>query len=449
MQAEYITQLLNGKNYDEKLLAFIIELLPEMISTYGEEKTIIFLNEYTFVPRNYLGKNSGATNKDKKTIEFDWFAKNKHEALTLLIHEAGHAIGSLEAAKDHILMEGHLYRESFLNKLEEAVVSQKQDELEFGELNYIYAVINNYENGEDEHHNNFKTQPSQKYTINKVFYQNLMILLEKSRFLVNELMYEDSLEFKNKILERIIEIIKNTLNENELAILKDCIAVFVLNYSYRGDKTTIADYLKNQKNFDEEMSEEEYRNLLIQNFPKNIKYAKERQLFSRNIFKAVDDLCGITLNSLIRNFSNNKQSDLDNIIDACEYFAKIFSTSEQNSAKTEILKNLLVEKIKKLNPAIYYSFIDSEFSKDDFIDVFSKIISSNNFKRENLETIVFDKEKLKIYVGELSEYTIKKKPIYSKEEYVFEGVNDENTVPIGYEIELSVINKSNLHSKKY
>ena len=120
-----IRQLMSSKNCDEILIDYTIELLPEMISLFGKEKTIKFLNEYTFVPRSTIGVNS------------------------LLIHEAGHVIGSLETEKSHFLMEGFKYRESFLNKLEEAVVSQRQYELEFSDINYTYMTINNLENGED------------------------------------------------------------------------------------------------------------------------------------------------------------------------------------------------------------------------------------------------------------------------------------------------------------
>lgn len=109
-----------------------------------------------------------------------------------------------------------------------------------------------------------------------------MIILGKNSFLFNKLMYEDNPNIKNDILNRITENLKSILNENELTTLKDCINTFILNYSYHGDKTTIEDYLKNKKNFDNQMSEEEYKNLLIQNFPKNMKYAIERNLLVTN-----------------------------------------------------------------------------------------------------------------------------------------------------------------------
>ena len=336
-------------------------------------------------------------------------------------------------------MEGYKYRESFLNKIEEAVVSQKQDELEYGDTNYTYVTINNRENGEEFHLNDFKTQPSGKYTINKVFYQNLMMILGKNRYLIDTLMYADNIDSKNDILNRIIEITENTLNEKELTALKDCINVFTLNYSYHEDKTTVEDYLKNKKKFDEQLSEEEYKNLLVENFPKNTKYAIERHLLSKNIYESVDELCGITLDVIIRNFSDNEHNDFDNIKDTCEYFSKIYNTSDQNFEKTEILKELFIENVVKINPTIYY----------DFIDVFSKIIASNDFKQEYLDKMIYDKEKEIISIDELSNFAINKEPIYSDDVIVFGGQVFGNVKPIGYELKLSSVNKSDLQEKKY
>ena len=146
--AEQVYNILKLKGYSDELIKFAIELFPEMTKIFGEEKAIKFLKEYELIPRNRIGQNSGATYKDDKKIEFDWSSKNLHEALTLFIHEAGHAIGSLETDRDSFLMEGFEYREAFLNKIEEAVVSERQNEIEYGELNYDYIEINNGENGE-------------------------------------------------------------------------------------------------------------------------------------------------------------------------------------------------------------------------------------------------------------------------------------------------------------
>ena len=103
---EQIYYTLKSKGYPDKLIKFAIDLFPEMIKLFGEKKTIDFFKEYTLIPKNRIGQNSGATYKKEKKIEFDWSAKNLHEALTLFIHEAAHAIGSLETDKDSFLMEG-------------------------------------------------------------------------------------------------------------------------------------------------------------------------------------------------------------------------------------------------------------------------------------------------------------------------------------------------------
>ena len=262
-------------------------------------------------------------------------------------------------------------------------------------------------------------------------------------------MYADNIDSKNDILNRIIEITENNLNEKELTALKDCISVFTLNYSYHEDKTTVEDYLKNKKNFDEQLSEEEYKNLLVENFPKNTKYAIERHLLSKNIYESVDELCGITLDVIIRNFSDNEHNDFDNIKDTCEYFSKVYNTSAQNSEKTEHLKELFIENIVKVNPTIYYDFIGSEYTTNDFIDVFSKIIASNDFKQEYLDKMIYDKEKERISIDELSNFAINKEPIYSDDVIVFGGQVFGNVKPIGYELKLSSVNKSDLQEKKY
>ena len=196
------------------------------------------------------------------------------------------------------------------------------------------------------------------------------------------------------------------------------------------------------------MSEEEYKSLLTQNFPKNMKYAIERQLLSKNIFESIDDLCGITLDVIIRNFSNNEHSISDNIIDTCEYFSKIYNTSKQNSEKTENLKNLLIENIIKINPTIYYDFMESKYSVNDFIDVFSKIIASNDFEQEYLGQIIYDKEKSRIFIDESKSFTLNKEPIYPDGTIMFGVTIVGNVQPIGYQLNLSEVKKTDSYHKK-
>ena len=185
-------------------------------------------------------------------------------------------------------MEGFEYRESFLNKLEEAVVSEKQNELEYGELNYTYCTINNYENGEDFHQNDFRTQPTHKYTINNVFLKSIQILLGNNKDLITKMMFADSLEEKSRICNSIIKALEDKLSENDFFRLKDCINVFTLNYSYKGDKRTLLDYMKDDENFDDSLTREKYKELLKKNFPKNLKYCRERNLVNKNVSNIIN-----------------------------------------------------------------------------------------------------------------------------------------------------------------
>lgn len=315
---EQVYEILNLKGYSDKLIEFAIELFPEMTKLFGEEKTINFFKEYALIPRDRIGQNSGATYKKDKKIEFDWSSKNLHEALTLFIHEAAHAIGSLETDKDSFLMEGFEYREAFLNKIEEAVVSERQNEIEYGELNYTYVKINNYENDEDFHQNDFKTQPTHKYTINNVFYKNIQILLGNNRDLISRMMFADSLEEKSKICNNIFELLKVRLPENAFLKLKDCINVFILNYSYKGDKVTLFEYMKRDENFNDSMTREKYKELLIKYFPKNLKYCMDRNLMDKNIFSAIDDLCELTIDALYTRLLDTEYDKFSSIKEACE-----------------------------------------------------------------------------------------------------------------------------------
>lgn len=299
-------------------------------------------------------------------------------------------------------------------------------------------IINNLENGEDFHRNDFKTQPSHKYTINKVFYQNVMILLGADRVLINKLMYEDNLANKKDILEKIIKQLENTLTPEEFVLLHDCVTVFVLNYSYRGDKTTVVDYLKDKTNFDEKYSKEDHKRRLIQIFPKNLKYAVERHLLNRNIFTVIDDLCKISLNVLIRNFTVNKQNCFENIKTASEYFSKVYNTSDKNREQTELLKKQFIENVVKINENIYRDFMESGYTFDDFIDIFSRIIATRNFKEDDLSKMIYDKTGTKIFIDESTSFAINKDLVYSDDDYAF-GYIGENAEPIGYNLILSQI----------
>ena len=444
---EQVSKILNSKGYSNELIEFAIKLLPEMVKLFGKEKTIIFLREYTLIPRDRIGQNSGATYKEDKIIEYDWSSKNLHEALTLFIHEAGHAIGSLETDKDSFLMEGFEYREAFLNKFEEAVVSERQNEIEYGELNYTYVEINNYENGEEFHQNDFKTQPTQKYAINNVFYKNIQILLGNNRNLINKMMFADSLEEKNKICNNIIELLKDCLSEGAFFKLKDCINVFVLNYSYHGDKVTLFEYIKRDENFNDSMTREKYKELLVKHFPKNIKYCMDRNLMDKNIFSAVDDLCELTIDVLYNRLSDAEYDTFSSIKESCGYFSKIYNNSERLSVKTIKLKNSLIDKMKMLIPSLILKFNNVGFADEEIFEILTKIISRSDFKEVDLANIQINNNGIiSVNVSDSQQYLIQKNPIYPEGTVQFDDVVIGDVQPIKYEIILKENNQK--HAEK-
>lgn len=408
---EQVYKILNLKGYPKELIKWAGELFPEMTKLFGEEKVIKFFKEYELIPRDRIGKNSGATYRANKKIEFDWDCKNLHEALTVFIHEAGHAIGSLETDRDSFLMEGFEDKEAFLNKIEEAVVSERQNEIEYGELNYNYIVINNYENGEEFHQNDFKTQPTHKYAINNVFYKNIQILLGNDRDLINRMMFADSLEEKSKICNQIVELLKVQLSEDEFLKLKDCVNVFVLNYSYKGDKVTLSDYMQNDENFDDSMTREKYKELLIKYFPKNLKYCMDRNLTNKNIFSAVDDLCELTVDVLYARLEDTKYNKFSAIKEACEYFSKICNNSERLSTKTNQLKMSLIDKMNILEPSLIAKFNNAGFNDEEVLEILAKIISKADFKEDDLKKVQINNNGI-VSISNSHKYLIQKRPIY-------------------------------------
>ena len=433
--AEQVYNILKLKGYSDELIKFAIELLPEMTKIFGEEKTIKFFKEYELIPRNRIGQNSGATYKADKKIEFDWHSKKLHEALTLFIHEAGHAVGSLETNRESFLMEGFEHRESFLNKIEEAVVSERQNEIEYGELNYDYIEINNGENGEEFHQNDFKTQPTHKYTINNVFYKNIQILLGNNRDLINRMMFADNLEEKSEICNTIIGLLKTRLTEEEFLKLKDCVNVCVLNYSYKGDKETLFDYINNDKNFDDSMTKEKYKELLIKYFPKNIKYCMDRNLMKKNIFSAIDDLCELTVDALYTRLENTKYDKFFAIKEACEYFSKICNNNERLYTKTNQLKMSLIDKMNILEPSLIAKFSSAGFNDEEVFEILIKIISKLDFKEADLKNVQINNNGI-VSISNRHKYLIQKIPIYPEGAFAFGNVILGNAQPIGYKIAL-------------
>jgi len=432
---EKVNKVLQEKGFSDELIKYALKLLPEMIKIFGEEKIIKFFKEYQFSPIDENTKDSeyygycGATNRKTKKIEFFWKEKNLSEALTVFLHEAGHAIGHLETNEDSFLMEGYNMRENFLAKLEEAIVSERSDEIEFGELDYRYMEMWNPENGEIFHKNDFKTQPTAQYPINMVFYRNLQILLGNNRNLMNKMMFADNLEEKNKICNEIIELLKTQLSEEQFLKLKDCVNVCVLSYRNHGYKKTIYDKIKLAT---ESGEKERYKKLLITNFPKNIKYCFDRSLEKKNIFSAIDDLCELTVDVLTERLEDNNYDEFSSVKETCEYFTKIYNNNESLSAKSSQLKKSLMDKINLTEPELISTFYNNDFNDTDVFKTLIPIISTSDFKEKDLKD--FQIKDNSVIISNKEKYYIAKEAIYSNPSELTAIIMGEK--PIGYKIEL-------------
>lgn len=434
MNNDELKILLKSKGYSDSLIDWAIKFYPVMCDYFGYENTIKFFNEYNLIPRDKIGSNSGATYKDKKIISFDWQMKNFHEALTLFIHEAAHAIGGLEISYDKMIMEGHKYRESFLAKLEEGFVSDKQNEMEYGELNYTYVTINTFDDKDEFHKNDFKTQPSHKYTINNVYYRALQLLLGVNNNLLYQSMFAGTKEEKEYYYNNAISFLKEQL-EDEFLILIDCVCTLTLNYSYHGDTVNILDYLRNSDDFKSEESKKDYISRLKEEFPKNFLYAEKRDLFGKSIFDSVDDLCLLTLNVLINRLENNEYDSFFAIKEACIYFTKISNNSDKLTEKTNELQVVLLKKVNELFPQLTNIDIkEYNMTEDDMFKLITQIISLSKFSDKNCNVSFSYSNKdnlLKFLINDSDIYSIKKVNIYSDEEISF-----GTPIPIGYDIVL-------------
>ena len=262
-------------------------------------------------------------------------------------------------------------------------------------------------------------------------------------------MYADSLEEKGKICSSIIELLKGQLSENEFLKLKDCINVFVLNFSYSEDKITLFEYMKNDENFNDSMTREKYKELLIKHFPKNIMHCMDRNLMDKNIFSAIDDLCELTMDVLYSRLSDNEYDKFSSIKGTCEYFAKIYNNNERLSAKTNQLKNTLIDKIKMLAPSLISEFNNIGFDDNEAFEILTKIISRVDFKETDLENIQINNNGIvSVTVSDGHQYLIQKIPIYPDDSLFFGNTILGNVQPIKYEVILKEDLKKQVEKEK-
>ena len=408
MSIDDLKKLLLEKGYSKDLIEMAVSFYPIMCDYFGYENTIDFFKTYTLIPREHIGDNSsGATYKPEKKVVFDWQCKNLHEAITLFIHEAAHAIGSLSISSDHMLMEGAISLESFFSKLEEGLVSDKENEMKFGELSYEYQTINSYDD-EEFHKNNFKSQ-SPKYTINGLYYRVFQLLLGPNSNLLFKNMFAKEVKEKEYYYNMAISFLKSQLSEEEFLIIKDCACVLTLNFPYSPGPMIPLQHNK-------EFNTMEGRIVYERVFPKNLLYARDRNLLDKSIFDSVNDLCYLALNVLIRRLNSSEYDGFSAIKEAATYLVKVANNDDKLQEKTHELKRILLMKISEKIPEL--ANIDLEkcgLTEDDKITILTQIISLASFSRETFNKVVIEyyKDSLHISINNCENYMLKKEPIYS------------------------------------
>ena len=375
-----LKELLVNKGFDDLLIDFALKFYPIMCKNFGTERTDWLFKEYTFVPNNKFGAASGSADVNNRVIRFDWIAKNFHEANTLFIHEAGHATGCFAIEDDsNMLMEGYYYRESFFFFIEEALVSELQNQIEFGDVNYYNATINTFDE-EEFHQNDFKSQGN-KYTVYCAYYKLLKLLLGENEILFNKNKFAQSEEEASDAFNSGLKYIQNQLTKEEYLVLKDSIAVLIMNFSYSGNAQTFLERLNSETN------KEEYTANTKKLFPKTFSYCSERNLLGRKIFDSIDDLCNLTIDVLIRRLNDENYDSFLAIKQASKYLVEVGNNSEKLKQKTNELKSLLLKRISLAIPNLQLPNLEIYgFDMEEKIDIITKIISLPEF--DNLNAVV-------------------------------------------------------------
>ena len=399
MNSIELKQVLSEKKYPEGFINDVILFYPLMVKCYGEEKVDKFLREWEYIFINKLG-SSGNTYRDRKQISINLYYAEElwnERLITALFHELGHALGTLEITGDTILHQGH-GNENFFVKMDEAVVSDFQDNIMFGQLSYGYYNDNigfKCRGGKNNWH---------KYPFEKLYYNVFKILLGDKRNLIEDLMYEtDEREKLNKFND-IVEELKYSLDEQEFGILLDSCILLILNHGYgetlnetRAEKK-INDYLREDYNYNKERlkNDSEKQNFEIEfnnyinNFyrkywMKSIEYAKKRNIIGTDIFTQSDKLCSMVADHLIKKSDDLDSIDFSTIKEISEYLVKIDNRNVEQE-KRDYLINVLISYLDKLN-IVFDKEIEQLYSREDLLGAIAKVIAIKNLNLENINSM--------------------------------------------------------------
>lgn len=401
MQKNELVELCKMKKYPEFFSRDLISLYPYMVKYFGQEVIDKFLIEWKYSIVNNIGA-SGTTYRDKKEITVNEYSHNlfwAHRIITATIHEVGHALGTLKIYTNTFLSDGNEFNDDFFTKMEEAVVSDYQDDLFRGELQYDYPEKYNFKCRGDIHH-------IEDYAVEKLYYTVFKIILSDKKDLFIKMMYEKDLNKKKEIFDEIMFIINEKLNPSQVKCLIDSCSILIYNHGYlpidaekkyldkrslRREQLYKANYIMVTSG---ETSLEEYNkefNIWFQTIYDD-KYKKVKQYVDSNgisnvgISEQCDTLCEMTIDYLIEQLEKMQNFDFETIKSTCIYFSKINNKSEKLNVKSQKLRKLLYMNLTRLE-FTFCEEIRNGFSSEELINIIIKLISINNITFATLSAL--------------------------------------------------------------
>lgn len=395
MEISKLTELCE-KKYPTYFYKDLISLYPYMIKCYGEEAIDNFLEEWTYKLVNRIGA-SGTTCRESKTIEVNEYNKFlwDYRIITATIHEVGHALGTLKIDTDDFLSDGDNLND-FFTKMDEAVVSDYQDDLLSGQLQYNYTDNYNFKCRGDVLH-------IEGYAVEKMYYNIFKIILGEQKNLITKMMYEKDLNKKKEIFDEIILIISEKISLRQLKCLIDSCAILIYNHGYHMSDANkkYEDRRKERReslykmNYDlvtsgevsvEEFNEEFdswFQSIYDDKYKRVREYVNKYNIEHVTITQQCDKLCEMTVDYLIDQLNKMNDFSFDLIKSACIYFSKIDNKTYRVKDKSKTLKKLLYQHLSKIDFNISQE-LQNEFSEEELTEIIIKLFSINEI---NLDTL--------------------------------------------------------------
>lgn len=404
MELTKLIEICKQKEYPEEFSHDLVCMYPFMVKKYGYEAIDRLLTEWKYVFSNKVGA-SGNCDRNKREIGvnlYNWGYNPIHlyRVVTATIHEVGHALGTLDFSDTSFLNDGKDNNDDFFTKMDEAVVSDYQDELLVGELEYNYSNDYNFKcRGDLEHYDN-------NYPIEKFYLNVFKILLGNDASLIEKMMYDQNKSHKKEFFEKIVQTLNSKLSDSQFKELINSCALLIYNHGYYG---LYSDSFYEQRkearrkqlydlNYEMvkngEISLEEYKKefeawfegMYDKKYSKVDKLVLENNLGNISIREQCDKLSEVAVDYLVSGLEKMQDFDFELIKSACLYFTKVNNRNPKLMEKTQRLNNLLKMHLSTLSISFSES-ITSSFDNNEMQTILIKLISLNGMSIDKLNNL--------------------------------------------------------------